>query len=145
MGPDETREAILNVPWVASFEPDVRETLVTILKEVSEVRRLRKGHRMTREGSKGRNRGFILLTGSVRIQKSDMPDTKSKAPELLGEVMQFDPKKMRTATVWANEDLLVLRFMWEEFWAAVDRYFSEEDRILVRESMERRAWEHFTA
>ncbi len=145
MGPDDIREAILNVPWVATFEPAVRETLVTAIKEVSEVRRLRKGHRMTREGSKGRNRGFILLTGAVRIQKSDMPDTKSRAPELLGEVMQFNPKKMRTATVWAHEDVLVLRFMWDDFWAALDRYLSEEDRALVRESLEQRAWEHFTA
>ncbi|MDZ4859864.1 MAG: cyclic nucleotide-binding domain-containing protein [Candidatus Hydrogenedentes bacterium] len=145
MGPDDIREAILNVPWVADFEPAIRETIVTAIKEVAEVRRLRKGHRMTREGSTGRNRGFILLTGSVRIHKSDMPDSKSKAPELLGEVMQFNPKKMRTATVMAHEDVLVLRFMWDEFWAALDRYLSEEDRVKVHESLEQRAWEHFTA
>ena len=145
MKPDDIREAILNVPWVADFEPSIRETLVTVIKEIAEVRRLKKGHQMTREGSRGRNRGFILLTGSVRIHKSDMPDTKAKAPELLGEVLQFNPKKMRTATVLAHEDVLVLRFMWDEFWTTLDRYLSEEDREKVHESLEQRAWEHFTA
>ena len=145
MGPHEIHDAILHVSTVEEFAPPIRETLSALLQEISEVRRLRKGHRMTREGSRGRNRGFILVSGSVRIQKSDMPDTKATAPEMLGEVMQFNPKKMRVATVIAHEDCLVLRFMWDEFWDAVARYFESDDQVKVREVLERRAWEHFTA
>ena len=145
MGPNDIHEAIVRVPVVAEFAQPVRETLSTLLQEISEVRRLRKGHRMTREGGRGRNRGFILLTGSVRIQKSDVPDSKARAPELLGEVMQFNPKKMRIASVFAHEDCLVMRFMWDDFWDAVARYFDPDDQAKVRESLERRAWEHFTA
>jgi len=145
MGPNDIHEAIVRVPVVAEFAQPVRETLSTLLQEISEVRRLRKGHRMTREGSRGRNRGFILLTGSVRIQKSDVPDSKARAPELLGEVMQFNPKKMRIASVFAHEDCLVMRFMWDDFWDAVARYFDPDEQTKVRESLERRAWEHFTA
>lgn len=145
MGPQEIHEAIVHIPIVEEFAAPVRETLSALIQEVSEVRRLRKGHRMTREGSRGRNRGFVLLSGSVRIQKSDMPDSKAKAPELLGEVMQFNPKKMRVATVFAHEDCLVLRFMWDDFWDAVARYFDPGDQKHVREVLERRAWEHFTA
>jgi CRP-like cAMP-binding protein len=145
MGPNDIHEAIVHVPVVAEFALPVRETLSTLLQEISEVRRLRKGHRMTREGSRGRNRGFILLTGSVRIQKSDVPDSKARAPELLGEAMQFNPKKMRIASVFAHEDCLVMRFMWDDFWDAVARYFDPDEQTKVRESLERRAWEHFTA
>ena len=144
MGPEEIRATVLEVPFVTEFERPVRETLASLLQEVSEVRRLRKGHRMTREGSRGRNRGFILISGSVRIQKADVPDIKARAPELLGEVMQFNPKKMRTATVTAHEDCVVLRFMWDDFWDAVGRYFPEEDQTKVRSRLEQRAWEHFT-
>ena len=144
MGPADIHEAILRVPIVAEFAHPVRETLSTLLQEISEARRLRKGHRMTREGSRGRNRGFILLSGSVRIQKSDVPDSKARAPELLGEVMQFNPKRMRIATVIAHEDCLVLRFMWDDFWDAVVRYFNAEEQATVRGQLERRAWEHFT-
>lgn len=145
MKANDFRAIVLNVPFVAGFEPALRETLASLIVEISEVRRLRTNHRMTREGSRGRNRGFILLSGSVRIRKSDMPDSKAKAPELLGEVMQFNPKKTRTASVWAHEDCLILRFMWDDFWAAVERYFSEEDRARIHEALEQRAWEHFTA
>ncbi|NUM53243.1 MAG: cyclic nucleotide-binding domain-containing protein [Candidatus Hydrogenedentes bacterium] len=145
MGPQEIHNTIVQVPILEEFAPAERETLSALLQEVSEVRRLRKGHRMTREGSRGRNRGFILLSGSVRVQKSDMPDTKVTAPELLGEVMQFNPKRMRVATVLAHEDCLVLRFMWDDFWDAVTRYFEPDEQKKVREVLERRAWEHFTA
>ena len=145
MGPHEIHEAIVQVPFVAEFSQSERETLAALFLEISEVRRLRKGHRMTREGSRGRDRGFILLTGSVRIQKSDTPDSKSQGPEMLGEVMQFNPKKMRVATVIAHEDCLVLRFMWNAFWEALSRYFEAEEQTKVREALERRAWEHFTA
>jgi CRP-like cAMP-binding protein len=144
MGPHDIHEAIVRVPIVEEFASPMRETISTLLQEISEVRRLRKGHRMTREGSRGRNRGFILLSGSVRVQKSDMPDTKVVGPELLGEVMQFNPKKMRVATLIAHEDCIVLRFMWEEFWDAVARYFEPDEQTKVREALERRAWEHFT-
>ena len=145
MGPHEIHEAIVQVPFVAEFSQSERETLAALFLEISEMRRLRKGHRMTREGSRGRDRGFILLTGSVRIQKSDTPDSKSQGPEMLGEVMQFNPKKMRVATVIAHEDCLVLRFMWNDFWEALSRYFEAEEQTKVREALERRAWEHFTA
>lgn len=145
MGPREIHDAIVQVPVIAELAQPVRETLSSVLQEIAEVRRLRKGHRMTREGSHGRNRGFILLSGSVRIHKADMPDSKAKAPELLGEVMQFNPKKMRVATVIAHEDCMVLRFMWDDFWDAVTRYFDAEEQARVRAVLERRAWEHFTA
>lgn len=145
MGPREIHEAIVEIATMGGFSAPARETLAQLLQEISEVRRLRKGHRMTREGSRGRNRGFILLTGSVRVQKSDVPDSKVPAPELLGEVMQFNPKRMRVATVIAYEDCLVLRFMWDDFWDAVARYFDPAEQAKVREVLERRAWEHFTA
>jgi len=138
-------DTIAGVPIIDRFSGPVRETLIALMLEISEVRRLRKGHRMTREGSRGRNRGFVLLEGSVRIQKSETPDAKVRAPELLGEVMQFNPKRLRVATVVAHEDCLVLRFMWDDFWGAVARYFAPGEQAEVRDALERRAWEHFTA
>ena len=145
MEPQDNHDAIVRVPIVAEFAQPIRETFATLVQEISEVRRLRKGHRMTREGSRGRNRGFILLSGSVRIHKSEMLDAKVHAPELLGEVMQFNPKRLRVATVLAHEDCLVLRFMWDDFWDAAARYFAPDDLATVRGALERRAWEHFTA
>ena len=145
MGPHEIHEAIIRVPFVAEFSPSERETLASLFQEISEVRRLRKGHRMTREGSRGRDRGFILLTGTVRIQKADMPDSKGHAPELLGEVRQFNPKKTRIATVIETEDCPMLRLRWNDFWEALARYFEADEQTKVREALERRAWEHFTA
>lgn len=145
MIPDGARDLVLQLSFMNGFPETLRERLADIFIEVSEVRRIRTGQLITREGGRGRNRGFILLDGSVRIHKSDVPDSKAKPPELLGEVMQFNPKRSRTATVTAHEKGLVLRFMWDDFWAGTKRYLTKEEQDLVRKTLEERAWEHFTA
>jgi hypothetical protein len=52
---------------------------------------------------------------------------------------------MRTATLTAREECWVIRFQWNEFWNTLMSNFSEAEVATVREALEERAWEHFTA
>jgi hypothetical protein len=115
MDMDKVRELILKVPVIESLPGDLGIKVTDVIVDIGVVRRVAEGQVMTRENKHGKNRGFVLLKGIIGIQKAEVPYTKCRPPELLGEVMQFNPKGMRTATLTA------------------------------REALEERAWEHFTA
>ncbi|MCC6698129.1 MAG: cyclic nucleotide-binding domain-containing protein [Candidatus Hydrogenedentes bacterium] len=142
---EEVRELVSKVPFIAHLPHDLGEKLTDVFINIGAIRRVAEGQLMTREGSHGKNRGFILLGGVVGVQKMDAPFTKCRPPELLGEVMQFNPKAMRTATLTAREECTVLRFEWNEFWNSLMSNLSEAEVAKVRETLEARAWEHFTA
>ena len=58
--------------------------------------------------------------------------------------MQFNPRGLRTATVTASMDSVVMQFSWDDFWAALDKRLSPDDQAKVREAIEGYAWRHFT-
>lgn len=120
----------------------VRLPLVEILEEISELRSVPRDGVWLRENEPSENKGYVLLKGSVVVRKAGAPDTVVQAPELLGEAMQFNPKHLRTATVVANEDIVVARFLWDEFWSAVEQRCSEPERQAIREAVETVAWDH---
>lgn len=145
MDMEKVREVILQVPVIHSLPGDLNEKVTDVIMEIGVVRRVAEGQIMTRENKHGKNRGFVLLKGVIGIQKADMPYSKCRPPELLGEVMQFNPKGMRTATLTAREECWVIRFQWNEFWNTLMSNFSEAEVATIRETLEERAWEHFTA
>lgn len=145
MDMDKVRELILKVPVIESLSGDLGIKVTDVILEIGVVRRVAEGQVMTRENKHGKNRGFVLLKGIIGIQKADAPYSKCRPPELLGEVMQFNPKGMRTATLTAREECWVIRFQWNDFWNTLMSNFSEHEVAAVREALEERAWEHFTA
>jgi hypothetical protein len=145
MDMDKVRELILKVPVIESLPGDLGIKVTDVIVDIGVVRRVAEGQVMTRENKHGKNRGFVLLKGIIGIQKAEVPYAKCRPPELLGEVMQFNPKGMRTATLTAREECWVIRFQWNEFWNTLMTNFSEAEVATVREALEERAWEHFTA
>lgn len=145
MDMEKVRELILKVPVIQSLHGDLNQKVTDVIIEIGDVRRVAAGQVMTRENKHGKNRGFVLLKGVIHIEKADAPPSKCGPPELLGEVMQFNPKGMRTATLTAHDECWVIRFQWNEFWNTLMSNFSETEVAAVRETLEERAWEHFTA
>ena len=143
MTPDETRQAILQLSFVAAFNGDVREVLATVFIEISEQGRLTKNSTVFTEGDKDSNTGVIILDGEVTVKKTGSPDFGCPGPELLGEAQQFNPNAKRTATIEAATDTNALRFKWSDFEVAVKRYLSEADCQTVRQGLENYAWQHF--
>ena len=138
------REAILQVHLIARLPKALREKTADLLVDISVPRSVPKGGTWLHEGEHSENKGYILVKGAVAIQKASAPDLRCEAPELLGEAMQFSTTGLRTATVATIEDCIVLRFMWEEFWAAVEDEFSFAEQTTLKEAIKDLAWEHFT-
>ncbi len=126
------------------FREELRTELAAVLLGISEARRVPKGCTWIREHEHAKNKGFVLLKGTAKILKSDTPEILCRAPELIGEMMQFSPLHERTATVLAAENCVVLQFIWDDFWARVEAQFPQAARQQIRSAVEGLAWTHLT-
>jgi CRP-like cAMP-binding protein len=139
----EIRDAVLRVRTVAGLSEELRGQVAEILLTVSQPRSVAKGTVWLHEGEHTENKGYILLKGAVGIQKSESPPVECRGPELLGEMMQFNPLHLRTATVVTLEDSVVLRFLWDDFWALTAKQLSASDQEKVKDAVKDLAWRHF--
>ncbi len=143
MQSEEVIKAILSLQALSSLESGLRRSVAELLVRISKPRSIERGQVWLKRGEPSENKGYILLKGSADIEKPTSPVTTCHAPELIGEAMQFNPKHVRTATVSAVEDCIALRFLWDDFWKAVEESLGEEDRQRVRTAIENHAWAHF--
>ena len=140
----ELRTAILDVAFMRHFSEDLRGKVAVLFQEVAALRRVPKNAAWIRQNEPAENKGYLLVEGAVAIQKPDAPEISCEAPELLGEMMQFNPTHLRTATVVAMRDCVVLQFLWDDFWARTRQRLSEPEQEKVRQVLEEVAWEHLT-
>ena len=143
MSSESTFDRICEVSMMRELPQVLRDRVASIIEDISKLRKVPKGAVILREMEGGADKGYILLEGAVGILKTDAPKHRCPAPELLGEIMQFNPAHVRTATVGAVEDCLVLKFEWETFWAALGAESTSEEVAKVRSALEERAWVHF--
>ena len=137
-------ELIRDLRALEGLPAALRERLAEIIQQISKLRTIAKGSVIFRESTAHHNTGYVLLEGAVGILKTDAPKHRCDAPELIGEIMQFNPAHTRTATVGAVEDCTVYRFEWDEFWNAANEAFTAEEVDKIRSALESRAWQHFT-
>ena len=143
MDSSEVDSVLREMKFMQRLPEGLRGNVAVILQEVSELRSVPEGAAWVREGEQTQNKGYILVKGAVAIQKTGAPEHLESAPELLGEIMQFNPVQLRTATVVATEDCVVMRFFWDDFWAKIKDSLSEGDEETVKAAIESFAWEHF--
>jgi len=111
------------------------------------------GHEMTatggqvllREGDPDDDTAFLLLEGAVSVTKEENPENTTEAPDLLGELVKFNPIHKRAATLRAMSDLKLLKFTWTAFFSAAESIFSEEQQTTLRDALADVAWQHFTS
>jgi CRP-like cAMP-binding protein len=87
--------------------------------------------------------GYVLLEGSVTIQKQDGETVTCSGPELLGEMQMLNPRHTRTATVIAASDVKVLEFNWRSFFQIAEGLFDTDELEALREGLSNLAWKHF--
>jgi hypothetical protein len=143
MDKQDVHDAIVRLRFMADLTPEVRSRVAGILEQIGKLRKVPRDAVWIKENEHSPNKGYILVRGAAAIQKTDFPQVDCQAPELLGEMMQFNPGSLRTATVFSTEESVVMRFMWDEFWAALEEQLSKKDREAVRTAIESQAWEHF--
>lgn len=144
MEEDQRRSQILKLEFLGSLTPNLVDYVVDTFLEISEYGRFSKHAVLFTEGDQGSDAGYLLLGGEISVTKSSAPEIRCQAPELLGEMKQFNPNQERTATVEAVDELEVLRFNWYDFSAAMEQGLNESDRAAVTSALESCAWQHFT-
>ena len=144
MKPEKILERIQALAFMRELAPALPPRVAGAFVEVSEQRKVSEGGTWIREHEHSEDKGYILLRGKVAITRSEAPDVVCEAPELLGEMMQFNPMHERTATVAAADECLVLRFFWDTFWTKLGETLSEDEVQQVRTALESQAWDHLT-
>ena len=143
MSQQEYKQEVMALPAFSDLDESLRETVADIMLNVSVARSIGKGTTWLKRGEESENNGYVLLEGEVSIEKAGAPIGTQKAPELLGEGMQYNPSRKRTATITTLSECAVLRFSWDEFWKAVDESLADDARAKVHAAIENYAWSHF--
>jgi hypothetical protein len=139
------KEKIEAVPLFVSFNPPLRTQLADILIDIGKVRVLKKGEQLYAEGAVDDNTGAIVLDGDLIVAFGTHQPVFVKAPELVGEMQQFNKYGTRTATVCAKDPTTVLEFAWHDFVARVqDRpEIGHADQLAVRNAFTKFAGDRF--
>lgn len=143
MEANQIRATVGNLNVFHDLPEALRGKVAEVLERIGTLRSVPRGGIWIREGEPSENRGYILLSGEAAIRKSESPEIRCQAPELLGETMQFHPTRRRTADVIAVTDAVVMRFSWDEFWTALAETCEPIDHERVREAVAQLAWSHF--
>ena len=141
---DQLCQAIGSLRCMLGIPGELRLRVASILINIGDLRLARHGDILMRMHDRTSDTGFVLLRGTARITRDEMPDGLCPAPELMGETIQFSPLHERSATVTANEDCIVILFTWREFWTRVRQACTEPEQRCIRAVLEDLAWDHLT-
>lgn len=144
MEPADIRSTLTTLPFIQALPEGMRNEMIDVILEITEPADIEKETELFTEGERGSDVGYFLLEGDVEVRKSVNFDIQVSAPELLGEMKQFNPVGLRTATVESLTPLQVLSFDWSDFRNATEDHFSPEDLAILEKALEDYAWQHFT-
>jgi CRP-like cAMP-binding protein len=139
-----TKDQLRALRVLGGMNDTARDKFTGILATIGQPESLPPGTVIFREGEHAEDRGYILLEGDIRVLKLDAPEIVASAPEILGEMAQFNPRALRTATVETAGDVRVLSFAWTQLNDAIVRQCSQDESDAIRQALESYAWEHFT-
>ena len=115
MEPKELRETVQGIPVMKQLDPSLRNITSDILVDVSTEAKLSQGQVLYEKGSEDNNTGVLIVDGALTVQTKNSEEIEITAPNLLGEMQQFDLYGRRTATVVAKSDVHLLEFAWHDF------------------------------
>ena len=139
------KDKITQVPLFTTFSPTLREHLADILVNISETRVLTKGEQLYAEGAIDDNTGALLVDGGLIVAFGTKTPIFLEAPEMVGEMQQFNKYGTRTATVCARASATVLEFAWHDFVARIqDRPdINHADHTQIRDAFTKFAGNRF--
>jgi CRP-like cAMP-binding protein len=140
---EEIRTALRGLALAKLLPREMRERVMMAFLATGEAKRCQPGATLFKEGDASSDMGYVLLRGTVSIEKQGNTPVCCEAPEILGEMQQFNPLHERTASVRAGADVTVFAFSWHEFFAAAETILSREETERLREELGGLAWRHF--
>ncbi len=142
METEEIQSFLCGLPFMLDLPESLKQRVGTIFVDISSEETIEADTELFREGDTRSQDGYIVLSGSVKVEKSYAKSSTAFAPVLLGEVKQFNPSSQRTATVSAREDIDVLHFDWTNFNDAVSARLDVIDQDVLRRALLGYAWLH---
>jgi hypothetical protein len=139
----EDLQKLNELPLVQHMPDETKGRVLTLLLEVSKLVTWFEDNTLLHQGWLGGDVGFILLQGDVEINKEGTNPLAVSAPALLGEMHQFNPLALRTATVLVKDNAKVLKFVWRELYAQARQRLTEVEQSMLMEGIERSVWERF--
>ena len=129
---------IIDIPVFNAMNTGLRARLAEIITSISEPRTLKKGEVLYKKGAEDANTGAVLIEGTLVVESDDSSEIRVIAPDMLGEMLQFDTYGQRTATVKADGPATVLEFKWHDFIARVrdTPAIGQNDQVALKAALE---------
>lgn len=139
----EILDTLMNLPLLSSLPDDARGRTAKLIHTVSKLVTHSDGEALLRKESLGAGTGFVLVQGKVRVKKDDSDDIELAAPALLGEMQQFNPRALRSASVFSSGCTTALTFTWQALYDRVKEDLSMSEQMALMDSIERTVWKRF--
>lgn len=133
------KSKIVQIPLFQLLDEPIRRHLADILVSQATARVLEPGEVLYEKGAEDPATGAVLVEGTLSVTGEDDGAIDIAAPELVGEMQQFDPYGRRTATLAAKDAATVLEFAWHDFVLAIleDAEISREDQTKIKEAFQK--------
>ncbi len=128
----EYKAQAMQVPMFEELAEDTRESVCRILLQIATRTDLAAGGVLYAKGEEEKGTGALLVAGALLVGAGAAGPLTINAPDILGEMQQFDEYGQRAADVTAAEDAVVLEFPWEDFVGVALSVLSQEAQIEVK-------------
>lgn len=136
----EDRQILARLPLLRRLPDTTQERVCVLLDDISKKTTIAEGEKLLREGHLVFASGYILLEGSIQIERAGLAPIELDAPIMLGEVSRFSQDDVRTATVHATSDGILLRFSWDDLYERAEEELSEENNKAFLHAIEGVVW-----
>jgi len=137
----DNRQVLAGLTFLGKLPDKAQEAVCGILNDISSESSVEEGENLLREGHLGFGSGYILIEGTVELDRPGLDSLTLDAPALLGEISRFSKDDVRTATVDARSNLRLLRLSWDTLYERAEEALSEEEYKIFRNAVEAVVWE----
>ena len=143
MDTTEQREKLAGLPFLQGLPDDTKTKVCAVIEGVSEETTASPGEELLQEGHLAFSSGYILLQGTVSVEREGLETIELSAPRLLGEMSQFIQDDARVATIRAATDASFLRFSWDDLYENAGKALSKEENVALIQAIERIVWDRY--
>ena len=137
MTASEDLNILASLPLLRNMPRTAQERIANVLSEASEAIELADDAVLFHQGDLASDTGFMLLHGCVRIDREGVEPVMITAPDLLGEIQQFNPRAQRTASVRAAGPVKARRFAWQVFYEKARAALTPAEQALLMDEIEK--------
>lgn len=139
------KEKISQMPVISEFTQPLRDHVADIIVDIANTRVLKKGEQLYAEGAIDDNTGAVLIDGGLIVAFGTHDPIMLDAPDIVGEMQQFNKYGTRTATVCARQSATILEFKWHDFVSRVQERadINHADHARIRDTFTKFAAHRF--